>query len=60
MTYTDINQQNIKVLLQNNEVIDERYPVVSYGKDLLQPTEPLPPVSEVIKEYIKEQFSATK
>ena len=57
MTPINYNEQNIKNLLRTHIVIEERYPVVSYGKELLQSPKPLQPVSEIIKKYIKDQFS---
>lgn len=57
MLYINNNEQNIKQLLQKTVVIEKYQSIIPQGKETLQPLKPLEPVSEMIKEYIKEQFS---
>lgn len=54
MTYP--SNQHVKNLLHDRMSFEEAPSQVSNGKDLLSPPKIITPVSELIKNYIEEQF----
>lgn len=53
-------EQSIKQILNDNVVINRPSFRIVYGKEILNPLETISPVSQVIKEYIKNQFAVSK
>ncbi len=59
MLYINNDEHNIKQLLQKPAIIEKYQSTIPQGKEALQSLKPLEPVSEVIKQYIKEQFNTS-
>ena len=53
-------EEKIKYVFDNNISVVQPNIKIVYGKDVLYPLEYLPPVSQIIKKYIEDQFTISK